>query len=56
MQNYAPYGCMTYFVKNSGIYGDFLTGDCAASLACQACMSTFLNNLTPEEYWLLAEN
>ncbi|HFV9769646.1 TPA: hypothetical protein ACIAO2_004377, partial [Salmonella enterica subsp. enterica serovar Virchow] len=33
MQNHAPYGCMAYFVKNSGIYGDFLTGYCAASPA-----------------------
>lgn len=33
MQNYAPYGCMAYFVKNSGIYGDFVTGYCAASPA-----------------------
>ncbi|AVS12534.1 hypothetical protein AE443_07985 [Salmonella enterica subsp. enterica serovar Senftenberg] len=31
MQNHAPYGCMAYLVKNSGIYGDFLTGYCAAS-------------------------
>ncbi|EFN3884549.1 acetyl xylan esterase [Escherichia coli] len=23
MQNHAPYGCMAYFVKYSGIYGDF---------------------------------
>ncbi|EDQ2852736.1 hypothetical protein XX22_002253 [Salmonella enterica subsp. enterica] len=30
MQNHAPYGCMAYFVKNSGNYGDFLTGYCAA--------------------------
>ena len=30
MQNHAPYGCMAYFVKNSGIYGDFLTDYCAA--------------------------
>ena len=33
MQNHAPYGCMAYFVKNSGICGEFLTGYCAASLA-----------------------
>ncbi|EAB2218583.1 hypothetical protein GA082_21940 [Salmonella enterica] len=33
MQNHAPYGCMAYFVKNSGIYEDFLTGYCAASPA-----------------------
>ena len=33
MQSHAPYGCMAYFVKNSGIYGDFLTGYCAASSA-----------------------
>ncbi|EAB4960226.1 hypothetical protein E2S19_20510 [Salmonella enterica] len=33
MQNHAPYGCMAYFVKNSGIYGDFLTDYCAASPA-----------------------
>ncbi|EDR9397633.1 hypothetical protein CC662_08070 [Salmonella enterica subsp. enterica] len=33
MQNHAPYGCMAYFVKNSGICGDFLTGYCAASPA-----------------------
>ncbi|EBO5051282.1 hypothetical protein DKI98_10335 [Salmonella enterica subsp. enterica serovar Newport] len=33
MQNHAPYGCMAYFVKNSGICGDFLTGYCAASSA-----------------------
>ncbi len=33
MQNHAPYGCMAYLVKNSGIYGDFLTGYCAASPA-----------------------
>ncbi|EAP1214992.1 hypothetical protein BSY59_21515 [Salmonella enterica] len=33
MQNHVPYGCMAYFVKNSGIYGDFLTGYCAASPA-----------------------
>ncbi|MGS9159816.1 hypothetical protein ACQWFT_26000, partial [Salmonella enterica subsp. enterica serovar Infantis] len=26
MQNHAPYGCIAYFVKNSGIYEDFLTG------------------------------
>ncbi len=33
MQNHAPYGCMAYLVKNSGIYRDFLTGYCAASPA-----------------------
>lgn len=33
MQNHAPYGCMAYLVKNDGIYGDFLTGYCAASPA-----------------------
>ncbi len=33
MQNHAPYGCMAYLVKNSGIYGGFLTGYCAASPA-----------------------
>ncbi|ECI3630199.1 hypothetical protein DK762_05830 [Salmonella enterica subsp. houtenae] len=33
MQNHAPYGCMAYLGKNSGIYEDFLTGYCAASPA-----------------------
>jgi len=33
MQSHAPYGCMAYFIKNSGIYEDFLTGYCAASSA-----------------------
>ncbi|EAY5143276.1 hypothetical protein ZD50_000983 [Salmonella enterica subsp. salamae] len=23
MQNHAPYGCMAFFGKNSGIFGDF---------------------------------
>ncbi|PIJ43135.1 hypothetical protein BOM24_09405 [Tatumella sp. OPLPL6] len=31
MQNHAPFGCMAFFIKNSGICGDFLTGYCAAS-------------------------
>ncbi len=33
MQSHAPYGCMAYLVKNSGIYGDFVTGYCVASSA-----------------------
>ncbi|EAA7200976.1 hypothetical protein DPJ43_15910 [Salmonella enterica subsp. enterica serovar Newport] len=33
MQNHAPYGCMAYFVKNSGIFADFFACYRAASSA-----------------------
>ncbi|KAB0590239.1 hypothetical protein F7P84_12680 [Edwardsiella anguillarum] len=33
MQNHASYGCMAYFGKNSGIFGDFFAYYRAASSA-----------------------
>lgn len=33
MQNHAPYGCMAFFGKNSGISGDFFACYRAASSA-----------------------
>ncbi|HAT8006199.1 TPA: hypothetical protein GF860_18675 [Citrobacter koseri] len=33
MQNHAPYGCMAFFGKNSGIFGDFFACYRAASSA-----------------------
>ena len=33
MQNHAPYGCMVFFGKNSGIFGDFFACYRAASSA-----------------------
>lgn len=39
MQNHAPYGCMAYFVKNSGIYEDFLQATARPVRRVDGCKS-----------------
>ncbi len=40
MQNHAPYGCMAFFGKNSGIFGDFCVLPCG-----QFCTSAGVNQV-----------
>lgn len=39
MQNHAPYGCMAFFGKNSGIFGDFLRATVRPVLHVGGCKS-----------------
>lgn len=39
MQNHAPYGCMAFFGKNSGIFADFLRATVRPVLHVGGCKS-----------------
>lgn len=39
MQNHAPYGCMAFFRKNSGIFGDFFAATVRPVLHVGGCKS-----------------
>jgi hypothetical protein len=39
MQNHAPYGCMAFFGKNNGIFGDFFRATVPPVLRVCGCKS-----------------